>query len=188
MLGGYDLCFSSHQNIHAIYFLWPPFRIAETRTPQRIWEGNSPVILEFWFIELCQPEETVWYNDDFYCFSVLQYKPQSEPQSDSFSCASFMFSSLLEEIVSTKSFYWASALNLFLEKPFFLCLVLKSQNTSCLCKHPGFSGVNITPSGNWKNFAFQDGFVTETLFFKIGLLQFKKKKILVCVYALGHFY
>lgn len=54
----------------------------------------------------------------------------TKPQSDSFSCASSMFSSLLGEIVSAKCLYWVSALNLSLEKPFFLCWVLRSHRIS----------------------------------------------------------
>lgn len=31
MLRGYELCLPSYQNIHEIYFLWPSFRIAESK-------------------------------------------------------------------------------------------------------------------------------------------------------------
>lgn len=77
----------------------------------------------------------------FLCVPVWTTKPQS----DSFSSASFMFSSLVEEIVSTKCLYWVSALNLFLEKPFFLCWVLRSHRILAACVSTLASVVWIPP-------------------------------------------
>lgn len=155
----------SHQNIHEIYFLWPSFRIAETKTPQRIWEGSNPVVSEFWFIELCQPSETVWYNEDFYCFSVFQCEPLSLSQF--LLCFFYVFFTSRRNCFY-KGSYWVSALNLFLEKPFFLCWVLRSHRILAAYVSTLAAVVWVsTPSGNLKKLWFHDRIVAKITFFAL---------------------